>query len=70
MFRGALVRKFRWPELVKWHIGAIKTVDSLIDQYIECTFLPDLVLEILTKNRIFENLDLYSQENRVLYAIR
>lgn len=33
-------------------------------------FIPDLVLEILTKNRIYENVDLYSDENKVLYQVR
>ena len=42
----------------------------MIDSYIEDTFIPDLVLEILTKNRVYENIDLYSVENKVLYAIR
>ena len=51
-------------------MGAIKLTDKLIDSYIEDTFLPDLVLEIITKNRVYENLDLYSVENRVLYALR
>lgn len=44
--------------------------DKLIDNYIEDTFLPDLILEIITKNRVYENLDLYSVENRILYGIR
>ena len=44
--------------------------DKLIDNYVEDTFLPDLILEIITKNRVYENLDLYSIENRILYAIR
>jgi hypothetical protein len=51
-------------------MGAIKATDKLIDSYIEDTFLPDLILEIITKNRVYENLDLYSVENRLLYALR
>jgi hypothetical protein len=51
-------------------MGAIKLTDKLIDNYVEDTFLPDLILEIITKNRVYENLDLYSVENRILYAIR
>ena len=51
-------------------MGAIKVTDKLIDNYVEDTFLPDLILEIITKNRVYENLDLYSVENRILYAIR
>ena len=51
-------------------MGAIKFTDKLIDNYVEDTFLPDLILEIITKNRVYENLDLYSIENRILYAIR
>ena len=51
-------------------MGAIKLTDKLIDNYVEDTFLPDLILEIITKNRVYENLDLYSVENRILYALR
>ena len=51
-------------------MGAIKLTEKLIDNYVEDTFLPDLILEIITKNRVYENLDLYSVENRILYALR
>jgi hypothetical protein len=51
-------------------MGAIKCTDKLVDNYIEDTFIPDLVLEILTKNRVHENLDLYSMENKLLFALR
>lgn len=51
-------------------MGAIKLTDKLIDNYVEDTFLPDLILEIITKNRVYENLDLYSVENRILYGMR
>jgi hypothetical protein len=44
--------------------------DKMIDNYIEDKFLPDLILEIITKNRVYENLDLYSVENRLLYSLR
>lgn len=64
------MRLKRWPQIVKWHMGAIQVTDKLIDAYIEDTFLPDLILEIITKNRVYENIDLYSVENRVLYALR
>ena len=70
MFRGALVRRKRWPEIVKWHMGAITCTDKIIANYIEDKFIPDLVLEILTKNRVHENLDLYSTENKLLFALR
>jgi hypothetical protein len=68
--RGAHVRKKRWPQIVFWHQGAVRITDSIIDHYIEDTFIPDLLLEILTKNRIYENIDLYSDENKVLFQIR
>lgn len=42
----------------------------MIDHYIEDVFIPDLVLEILTKNRIYENVDLYSDENKILFQVR
>lgn len=48
----------------------MRYTDSLIDHYIEDIFIPDLVLEILTKNRVYENVDLYSDENKILYQIR
>ena len=51
-------------------MAAIKAVDRMVDAYIEDQFIPDLVLEILTKNRVHENLDLYSTENKILFSIR
>ena len=51
-------------------MGAIRCTDKLIDNFIEDKFIPDLVLEILTKNRVHENLDLYSTENKLLFALR
>ncbi len=51
-------------------MGAIKCVDKMIETYIEDSFIPDLVLEILTKNRVYENVDLYSDENKILFQIR
>jgi hypothetical protein len=60
LIRGALVRRIKWPEIVKWHMGAIKCTEKIIDNFIEDQFIPDLVLEILTKNRVYENIDLYS----------
>lgn len=42
----------------------------MVDHYIEDVFLPDILLEILNKNRVYENFDLYSDENRILYEIR
>ena len=70
LFRGGIVRIRRWPEIIKWHMAAIKAVDRMVDAYIEDQFIPDLVLEILTKNRVHENLDLYSTENKILFSIR
>jgi len=51
-------------------MGAIKCVDKIIETYIEDSFIPDLVLEILTKNRVYENVELYSDENKILFQIR
>ena len=48
----------------------MRYTDSLIDHYIEDVFIPDMVLEILTKNRVYENIDLYSNENKILYEVR
>lgn len=41
----------------------------MVDHYIEDVFIPDILLEILSKNRVYENFDLYSPENRVMYEI-
>ena len=68
--RGAYVRKKIWPQKVFWHWGSVRYTDSLIDHYIEDVFIPDMVLEILTKNRVYENIDLYSNENKILYEVR
>ena len=53
-----------------WHQGSVRYADNMIDHYIEDVFIPDLVLEILTKNRVYENIDLYSDENKILFQIR
>jgi hypothetical protein len=42
----------------------------MVDHYIEDIFLPDILLEILSKNRVYENFELYSPESRILYEIR
>jgi len=42
----------------------------MIDHYIEDVFLPDLLLEILSKNRVYENFDLYSPQDKIFYEIR
>lgn len=42
----------------------------MVDHYIEDVFLPDILLEILNKNRVYENFDLYSDENKIFYEIR
>jgi hypothetical protein len=68
--RGAYVRKKIFPQKVYWHQGAVRCTDQLIDTYISDVFIIDLIQEILTKNRIYENIDLYSDENKILYQIR
>ena len=57
------MRKFRWPQILQFHNASIKTTDRMIDHYIEDVFIPDILLEILSKNRVYENFDLYSDEN-------
>ena len=47
----------------------MRVVDSMIDHYIEDVYIPDLLLELLAKNKVYENFDLYSEENRILYQI-
>lgn len=42
----------------------------MVDHYIEDVFIPDILLEILNKNRVYENVDLYSDENKIFYEIR
>ena len=42
----------------------------MVDHFIEDVFIPDILLEILSKNRVYENFELYSDENRMLFEIR
>lgn len=42
----------------------------MVDHYIEDIFIPDILLEILSKNWVYENFELYSPESWVLYEIR
>jgi hypothetical protein len=51
-------------------MGAILVADKLVNAYIEDVFLPDIVLEILTKNRVYENVELYSPEVRAMVSVR
>ena len=70
LFRGAYVRKRVFPQIVQFHAASVRTVDSMIDHYIEDVFIPDLLLELLAKNKVYENFDLYSEENKILYEVR
>jgi hypothetical protein len=70
LIRGGLVRRKRWPEIVKWHMASIKLAEKMVETYLEDVILPDLIMEIITKNRVHENLELYSRENRILFGLR
>lgn len=70
LFRGAYVRKRVFPQIKQFHAASVRTVDAMIDHYIEDVYIPDLLLELLAKNRVYENFDLYSDENKMLYEIR
>mmetsp|Transcript_28382 Transcript_28382/g.25103 ORF Transcript_28382/g.25103 Transcript_28382/m.25103 type:complete len:492 (+) Transcript_28382:63-1538(+) len=70
LLRGAYVRKKVFPQIQQFHVASVRTVDSMIDHYIEDVYIPDLLLEILTKNKVYENFDLYSDENKILYEVR
>ena len=70
LWRGAYIRKFKFPQILQFHEGAVGTVDKMVDHYIEDVFIPDILLEILNKNRVYENFDLYSDENKMFYEIR
>lgn len=70
LIRGGYVRKRVFPQIVQFHAASVRTVDSMIDHYIEDVYIPDLLLELLSKNRVYENFDLYSDENRILYEVR
>lgn len=70
LFKGAYVRKRIYPQIKQFHVASVRVVDSMIDHYIEDVYIPDLLLELLSKNRVYENFDLYSDENKILYEIR
>lgn len=55
---------------MQFHAASVRVVDTMIDHYIEDVYIPDLLLELLAKNKVYENFDLYSEENRILYEIR
>lgn len=42
----------------------------MVDHYIEDIFLPDILLEILSKNWVYENFELYSPQERIFFEIR
>lgn len=59
-----------FPQIVQFHAASVRTVDAMVDHYIEDVFLPDMLLELLAKNKVYENFDLYSEENKILYEVR
>jgi len=70
LIRGAYVRKKVFPQIIQFHAASVRVVDGMIDHYIEDVYIPDLLLELLAKNKVYENFDLYSEESRWLYEVR
>jgi hypothetical protein len=42
----------------------------MVDRVIEDKLIPDLLISILRKNELFEDVGLYSAENQMLYSAR
>ena len=70
LVRGAIVRRHKIRHMKQSYNAAHMVADSLIEKYIDCTFIPDILLEIVTLNRITDNFDLYSPQTQVLMEIR
>lgn len=70
LFRGAIARKHQIRHIKQSSHAARLVVDSLIEKYIDSSFIPDILLEIVTLNKITENFDLYSPQTQVLMEVR
>jgi len=70
LFRGAIIRKHKIRHIKESYKAVNLVVDSLITNYINTNFIPDILLELVTLNRITETFDLYSPQTQVLIQIR
>ncbi len=70
LIRGAIVRFHRIPHLKYSRMAAKQVVDKLIDNYIGETYIPDILLEIVTMNKVSEDFGLYSPATQLLLEVR
>ena len=70
LIRGAIVRLHRIPH-VKYTRGAVRQVaEQFVENYINESYIPDILLEIVTMNKITEDLGLYSPATQVMLDVR
>lgn len=70
LIRGAIVRRHKIKHIKQSYRAVRLAADSLISRYIDGIFIPDILLEIVTLNRMTETFDLYSPQTQVLMEIR
>jgi len=70
LIRGALVRLRKIPNKRYTKNAAQTVAENFIQKYIDHTFIPDLLLEIVTQNKITEDFGLYSLHTQALMQVR
>lgn len=48
-------------------MASVEIVDKLITDVIGDKLIPDVIIEIIRKNKLYEDVSLYSVENQALY---
>ena len=70
VMRGYLGRKNRVRHKVAEHMAAVRIVDNMVTDHLEASMIPNLLIDILRKNRLYEDLSLYSSDNMALMQTR
>ena len=70
LIRGAIARRHKIPHVKYTKQVAREVVEQLVENYVNETYIPDILLEILTMNKVTDDFGLYSPASQVLMQIR
>ena len=68
--RGWLARNRKFKHKVYEHVAAVQIIDRMVTNYLEDRMIPDLLKDILVKNHVFDDVDLYSTDVRATLICR
>jgi hypothetical protein len=60
--RGYLARHKRFKTKVYEHMAAVQIIDGLVTTFLEDKMIPDLLIDILRKNEVYDNVGLHSSK--------